>query len=293
MIDFKGVVVAILTPFDDADTVDIEYVKRLLRFVEEGGCQGFVASGTNGEFPSMTLDERRLLIETCAANKGSMFMVAGTGCSNLRDTIELTKFAQSVGSDAALIVPPYFYFYATESGLEEYYKRIFDSVSLPIFLYNIPQCSGIRISDALLHALANYPHLAGVKDSSGDLSSTLHYIRTFPNLRVFVGSDHHCLPALVAGGAGHVSGMPNAFPRLVTNVYRAFQDGHDASFHQARLSMARHIYSAFPEFAVNKYVLSRRGFPFRHCRPPLADLTEQQKLEFERLMVAAGLWDVD
>ncbi|MDH7601721.1 MAG: dihydrodipicolinate synthase family protein [Armatimonadota bacterium] len=293
MTEFKGVVAAILTPFDDEDRIDFEYVKRLLRFVEDEGCNGFVVSGTNGEFPSMSVEERMVLIETCASHKGRMFMVAGTGCSNLRETIELTKFAESVGADAAMVVPPYFFFYASEFGIVEYYKRVFDAVSLPIFLYNIPQCSGIRITDAVVEALACYPHLAGVKDSSGDLGSTLHYITAYPKLQIFVGDDHHCLTALAAGAAGHVSGMPNAFPRLVTELYAAFVEGRDAWPYQMRLSMARHIYSAFPEFAVNKFVLSRRGFPVRHCRLPLVDLTETQKLEFEKLMRAAGLWDVD
>ncbi len=293
MTRFKGIVVAILTPFDDEDQIDLEYVKRLLRFVEEGGCNGFVVSGTNGEFPSMTIDERKALFETSASYKGKMFMVAGTGCSNLRETIELTRFAEVVGADAAMVVPPYFYSYATDNGLTEYYKRVFEAVSIPIFLYNIPQCSGVRISDAVIEGLACYPHLAGIKDSSGSLNSTLHYIKTFPQLRVFVGDDHHCLAVLAAGGAGHVTGMPNAFPRLVTELYTTFLEGRDASQYQMRLSMARHIYSAFPEFAVNKYVLSRRGFPMRHCRLPLVDLTEGQKLEFERLMRAAGLWDID
>lgn len=292
MTDFKGIVAAILTPFDDDDRVDLEYVRRLVRFVEDGGCQGFVPSGTNGEFPSMTLDERKALIETCAAAKGGLFMVAGTGCSNLKDTVELTRFAESVGSDAAMVVPPYFFFYATEQGLIDYYKRVFEAVSLPIFLYNIPQCSGVRITDGLIRALECYPHLAGVKDSSGRLESTLHYIEAFPNLKVFVGDDHHCLSALTAGGAGHITGLPNAFPRICADLYRAFAAGEDAAGYQARLSMARHIYSAFPEFALNKYVLSLRGFPFRHCRPPLTDLSSEQKARFEALMRAAGLWDI-
>lgn len=293
MTEFKGIVAAILTPFDDDDRIDFEYVKRLLRFIEDGGCQGFVVSGTNGEFPSMTLDERKALIEVCASSRGNLFMVAGTGCSDLKGTIELTRFAESVGSDAAMVVPPFFYFYAPEAGILDYYKRVFDAVSIPIFLYNIPQCSGIAITDTILEGLCEYPHLVGVKDSSGNLANTIHYIEAFPNLKVFVGDDHHCLSALTAGAAGHVSGMPNAFPRLVTDVYRAFQEGQDAAYYQVRLSMARDIYSAFPEFAVNKFVLSRRGFPLRHCRPPLTDLSQEEMVKLERLMRSAGLWDID
>ena len=290
MTDFKGIVAAMLTPFDDDDRVDLVYMKNHMRFIEEHGAQGVVASGTNGEFWAMTTDERKAVFETCAAAKGGLFMVAGTGASSLAETIELTRFAESVGADAVMVVPPYFFPNVSEEGLIDYYKRVFDSVSLPIFLYNIPQCSGIKITDNLIRALEHYPHLTGVKDSSGQLPSTLHYIEAFPKLKVFVGDDHQVLSALTAGAAGHISGMPNAFPTLTTDVYKAFAAGQDAAEQQIRLSMARRIYSCFPEFAVNKYVMSRRGFPFRHCRLPLEDLTDEQKRQFEQLMRAAGLW---
>ena len=291
MIDFKGIVAAILTPFDDDDKVDLEYMKKHIRFIEEKGVQGIVPSGTNGEFPSLLLEERKQIIETCAKNKGKLFMVAGTGTDNLSETLELTKFAESVGTDAVMVVPPYFLTFAPEQGLIEYYKRVFDAVSVPIFLYNIPGCSGIKITDDMVHALEHYPHLAGIKDSSGDLANTVHYVKAFPKLKIFVGNDHQVLAALTEGAVGHITGMPNALPELTTALYEAFIAGEDAGEHQLRLSMTRRIISCFPEFGVNKYVLSLRGFPLRYSRLPLLDMTEEQKAEFKKLMQAHGLWN--
>ena len=290
MTDSKGIVAAILTPFDDNDNIDLAFMKDHIRFVEEGGVQGFVVSGSNGEASSMRLEERKRVIEHCAKNKGGLFMVAGTGTCSLPETLELTNFAESVGTDSAMVLPPFFFSKAPERGLIEYYKRVFDAVSVPIYLYNIPKCSGIRITDEIVRALEHYPHMAGVKDSSGDLPSTLHYLETFPKLKIFVGDDHYVLAALTAGGAGHVTGMPNAFPELTTALYRAFVAGEDMTEHQLRLSMARDIISGFPEFGVYKYMLSLRGFPLRRTRLPLLDMTNEQKADFEKLMRAHDLW---
>ena len=291
MNDFKGIVAAILTPFDDNDKIDFDYIKRHIRFVEEGGVQGIVPSGTNGEFPSLTLEERKQVIETAAKNKGKMFMVAGTGATVLSETIELTKFAESVGTDAVMVAPPYFLTFAPEQGFIEYYKRVFDAVSVPIFLYNIPGCTGVKITDNMVRALIHYPHLAGIKDSSGDLPNTLGYVDAFPTLKIFVGNDLQALTAMAGGAVGHITGMPNALPELTTNLYKAFIAGEDASEKQMKLSMARNIATNFPEFSMYKYILSKRGFPLRHSRLPLLDMTEEQGARLKKLMQAHGLWN--
>ncbi|MDO8589175.1 MAG: dihydrodipicolinate synthase family protein [Armatimonadota bacterium] len=292
MAELKGIVAAILTPFDERDNVDLDYMKRHLRFVEAGGAQGFVPSGSNGEAASMRLEERKRIIELCGANKGSMFMVAGTGSTSLSETLELSRCAESAGADAIMVLPPFFFTYAPVKGIIDYYRRVFDAVSLPIFLYNIPQCTGIRISEEIIHGLREYPHLVGVKDSSGQIDSVLNYIENFPGLKIFVGNDHQVLSVLEAGGEGHITGMPNAFPELTTELYKAFVAGEDASEQQARLSKARDIIAGFPEFAVNKYVLSLRGFPLRYCRLPLLDMTDEEKTRFVGLMKENGLWSL-
>ncbi|MDO8684481.1 MAG: dihydrodipicolinate synthase family protein [Armatimonadota bacterium] len=292
MAELKGIVAAILTPFDENDNIDLEYMKKLIRFIEESGIQGFVPSGSNGEASSMRLEERKRVIETAANSKGKMFMVAGTGASGLPETLELSKFAESVGTDAIMVMPPYFFTNAPVQGLIEYYKRVFDAVSAPVFLYNIPQCTGIKISDEIIRALEHYPHLVGVKDSSGKLDSTLHYIENFPNLKIFVGDDHQVLPVLKAGGAGHITGMPNAFPELCASLWKAFNAGEEATALQERLSQARDIIRDFPEFGVNKYVLTFRGFPMRYSRLPLLNLTEEEKVKFTNRMRENGLWNL-
>lgn len=291
MAELKGIVAAILTPFDDRDEIDFDYMRRHIRFIETGGAQGIVASGTNAEAASMRLEERKRVIQVCAQHKGGMFLVAGTGATSIPETLELSRFAQSVGADALMVLPPYFFKNAPVQGLIDYFKRVFDAVKLPIFLYNIPGCTGIRVSDEIIRGLEHYPHLAGVKDSSGELESALHYIETFPNLKIFVGSDLHVAHVLQAGAAGHISGMPNSLPELTTALYNAFIAGEDMAPAQERLSKTRGVISSFQEFTVNKYVLTFRGFPFRHCRLPLLDMTEEEKTRFVGMMKDSGLWD--
>ena len=191
-----------------------------------------------------------------------------------------------------MVLPPFFFTKAPTAGLIEYYKSVFDAVSLPIFLYNIPNCAGFPIRDEVVRAMQHYPHLAGVKDSSGDLASALHFVETFPKLNVFVGDDHHVLAVLKAGGVGHITGLPNAFPALTTALYKAFLAGEDATEHQARVAAAREIIRDFPEFGVYKYVLSLKGFPLRHSRLPLLDMNDEEKVRFEKLMRAHDLWPV-
>jgi 4-hydroxy-tetrahydrodipicolinate synthase len=290
MAEFRGIVAAILTPFDENDQIDFDFMKRHIRFLEDGGVQGFVPSGTNGEAPSMRLEERKQVIDLCAKNKGKLFMVAGTGATGLSETIELSRFAESAGTDALMVLPPFFFKGAPLQGLIDYFKRVFDSVSVPIFLYNIPQCTGVAISDELVRALEHYPHLAGIKDSSCDRQTTMHYIKTFPNLKVFVGNDHDVLAVLKAGGVGHISGLPNAMPEFTTALWDAWVAGQDATPYQERQSAVRSIMHNFPDFSLNKYVLSLRGFPMTYCRLPLLDVTEDEKTRFVQLMKDAGLW---
>ena len=290
MKELKGIVAAILTPFDDNDRVDLDYVKKHVRFLEERGVQGIVPSGTNGECSSMTIEERKPLIETAVANKGGMFAIGGVGTTDINGTVELAKFSESVGADGIMVMPPYYLRFAPTAGIIEYFKRVFDAISLPVFLYNIPGCTGIAITDEMLQALSHYPHLAGVKDSSGSMPSTMHYVRTYPNLRIFVGDDNHCLSAMTLGAVGHITGMANAMPEITTALYRAFVAGEDASPHQRQLAVSRGIFTGFNDFGVNKYLLSLQGFPLRHSRLPLLDLNDEQKAALEKLMRKYGVW---
>jgi len=288
MTEIAGVITANLTPFADDGSVDFAFIYRHLRFQEEHGIDGVAPCGTNGEGQSLSLEERKKIIRFVVENKGGMFVLAGTGCANLPETVELTMFAEQVGADAALVLPPYFY-KPTHGGLLGYFRRLFDSVTIPIVLYNIPMLTGVEITHELLRDLSAYPHLLGVKDTSGDVECTKAYLQEFPRLKIFNGTDSLIVATLDAGAHGVVSGASNAFPGVISRLVGDHRAGRDASELQQLVSELRTLLARWP-FAANKAALALQGFPVSHVRPPLVDMTigETEALaeEIRRLGVA-------
>jgi 4-hydroxy-tetrahydrodipicolinate synthase len=286
----KGVYTAILTPFDENGKIDFNYLERHLRFQEANGIDGVVACGTNGEGPSLSLDERRQIINFVIQYKGNMQVIAGTGCANLPETIELSSFAAEAGADAALILPPFFYKNIEESGLVDYYNRVLNAVDLPVILYNIPLFSGIEITDNLISALIDRPNfnLIGVKDTSGDIKRTKSYIVHFPKLHIFNGTDKLIKKALESGAVGTISGISNIVPKLVSRIYADYTVSKDVTSLQQQLDELIAILGKYPMFAANKFALILQGFPPTHVRPPLVDMTQDQYRQLEAKLRAYG-----
>lgn len=273
---FHGVFTATVTPIDSNGKVDLDYVRKHLRFQEEAGIDGIVPSGTNGEGPLLSLDERKKLIEISIENKGKMAVIAGTGCMNLPETIELTQFAEKAGADAVLVLPS-FYYRADHAGILEFYSRLLDKVSIPVMLYNIPQLTGVEITHRLLSDLSDRPNMIGLKDSCGDFEKTKAFIKNFPNLIVHNGDDKSILDAFKAGAQGTVSGMSNVFPEIVVKIYRSFIAGEDSSTHNEFALKISAALNEYQPFTANKPALEFLGFPASYMRPPLVDMTNEQK----------------
>ncbi len=288
MFDPRGVFSAIITPFNKGGELDLDYVTGHLRFQERAGIHGVVPSGSNGEGPSLSLDERKRLVEHVVTNKGKLRVIAGAGCASLPETIELTQFAASAGADAVLLLPPFYFKDVTPPGLAEYFRQVLDSASIPMLLYNIPALAGLPISDELLGALAGHPNLYGVKDSSGDPDRPDQYIKRFPKLRIFVGTDDLAETALQAGATGLISGLGNVYPELMVEIYTRFQRGEDVSGVQRKISRYKQVFKRYPFRGGSKYALTLRGFPMSFVRPPLVDLTEEQQAALQNELKAEG-----
>lgn len=275
----QGLIVATPTPFNSEGKIDFDYVNRHLDFMREKNVNGVVPSGTNGEGCSLSVDERKSLFRAVIANKGDLSVIPGTGCASLPETVELTRAAEEMGADAALVLPPFFFKSPSVEGLYDYYSTVLQSTSLPILLYNIPQYSGIEITDELVERLLHFPNLLGIKDSSCDLFRTLKYRAHFPHLKIFVGADIMIEPTANAGVAGILSGIANAFPELIAEAIRecAAGRGHEI---QTKVNRVAEIFAAYPIFSANKYALMLRGFPPTGVRPPLVDLSDEQKRTF-------------
>ena len=286
----EGVLAPTVTPFVNGSLeVDFRWVVDHMEMLKEKGLDGVVPSGTNGEGPSMNLDERRKLIDVCLENKGDMLVVPGTGCTALTDTIALTKHALDAGADSVLVVPPFYFKNPPLSGLLAYFRTLCDRAVPPgkgILLYNIPQMSGVTVTHELLDGLLETHRecIWGVKDSTGDPDSLRAFVSKYPDLRIFAGSDRLSKMAYELGAAGTISALANVVPDWLKRLRKLVQSGDEsaASKVQDRIVRLRELLSIYPMRAATKYIIHlTMGLPLRQVRPPEIELTAREKSEVE------------
>jgi len=287
--EFKGVFAPIPTPFSLKDrTINFGYIKRHLEFLNEKKVHGIVVLGTNGEFPSLSIEERKNIVSWVMKFKGNLKVIAQTGTSSFVETVGLCDHAKELGVDGLLIAAPFYFKNISESGLIDYYLEILNRVQQPIFLYNMPQTTHVKITNDVINNLISFKHLIGLKDSSGDWEITKSYIESFRQLHIFVGSDLLLKPALEIGAGGSISAAANALPELVITISNALKQSQQATDLQERLSAYRKLMSKYPIHAATKYILYLRGFEECSVRAPLQDLSELQKRELERNLEELG-----
>ncbi len=281
----SGVFAPTVTPFvGDSLTIDFQWIEEHQRLIGSKGATGAVPSGTNGEGPSMSLEERKKLIGKALEVRGGLKMIPGTGCAALPDAIELTRFALEEGADSVLVLPPFYFKNPKLEGLVNFFRTLCDKAVPPgkgIILYNIPQISAVPISFELLDALLeSHPEcIWGVKDSSGDPESLKKYVSRYPRLRIFAGSDRLASLAYRIGAAGTISAMANIVPDWLQELREQVQRGDEqaAEATQARIDDMRELLSIYPMRAATKYIIHLlAGLPLVKVRPPEVELTEEQ-----------------
>lgn len=284
----RGLLTAILTPFDHVGNLALNHFDALIDFQRSAGVDGLVVCGTNGEGTSLSVAERKQTLETALKYRGGLTVVAGTGGTSMTDAVELTRHAADVGADAALVLPSFFYKNASAIGQADYFQRVMDAANLPILLYNIPQFTGVHITDEMIDRLISHPNLAGIKDSAGDWERTHALIQKYPNLIIYAGSDLLAAHSYSAGGAC-ISGGANAFPEVVAAIRNAHQHpSGDLEQAQKRMDSLAAITLRYPLIAVSKSVLAHRKLPRLGVRPPLVNLTDAQETDLIAELRTAG-----
>lgn len=278
-----GVYTALITPFDAKGVIDEGLLLRLLAFQESMGVHGVVVAGSTGEGASLSIPERVQLYEIAVQGRGRLQVIAGVLTSSLMEARYLCQKAQQVGCDAVMIAPP-FYFQATLQGLVRYFRDLLEATTFPVILYNIPQRTHIPITSELIDSLLEYPHLIGIKDSSGDPIQLEGYLRYLPRLRVWVGEEKLLLLCLQRGGTGTISGLANVYPQLLVRLVHSFHAGELCEGTQALVDSFANAIDALPAPANFKYALTHYGFPLSTVRPPLCDLTPEQRQRIDALM---------
>ena len=226
---FKGSLVALITPFRNHEVDETAFQEHVAWQLGQG-THGLVPCGTTGESPALHDQEQKRLIALCVeVAKGRAPVIAGTGTNSTEHTIELTRQAKAAGTDAALIVCPY-YNKPTQEGLYQHFKAVHDAVDLPIVIYNIPGRSAVDMSNATMARLAKLPNVVGVKDATNDLGRPLRMrVDIGAGFCLLSGEDATAVAYLAQGGDGCISVTANVAPRLCSEMHQAWQRGDVAT----------------------------------------------------------------
>ena len=214
---FKGSNVALITPFKNNE-LDVDTYIKLIHFHIENGTHGLVPAGTTGESPTLSHEEHQKVIELCIKeSKGKIPVIAGTGSNSTKEAISLTKHAEKVGADGALVVTPY-YNKPTQEGLYQHYKAINDNCNIPIIIYNIPSRSVIDMTVDTMARLFELKNIVGVKDATGNLDrANEQKAKMGDNFILLTGEDGNVLEFNKRGGVGCISVTANIAPKLCSD----------------------------------------------------------------------------
>lgn len=279
----SGVIPPTITAFDDEEEVDYERTAAHARYVVDGGAHGVFPLGTNGEFPLLTGEERRGVVEAVVEEIDEVPVIAGVGAPSTYETIRQAEHAESVGADGVVIITPYYYPLDGEAALN-HYQRVATAVDLPFYIYHIPSKTGNALSLATLDELAGIENLAGVKDSSKDVPWLAQAIDAHPELTFLAGSDSLLFPGLEIGCSGMVSAVANVFPELVVDLFESYDAGDEerASELQSDVYQVRDAIKYGSYMAGVKSALPHVGFEAGPLRSPLRTMDA----ESEEAMVA-------
>ena len=286
----KGSIVALITPFKDENLSEGEYVK-LINYHLENGTNGVVPGGTTGESPTLSHNEHRKIIEIAVKEcKGKIPVIAGTGSNSTDEAIELSKFAEKAGSDALLVVTPY-YNKPTQEGLYQHYKKINDNVGIPIIIYNIPSRSVINMEVDTMAKLYELKNIKGVKDATGDLNRVDQQLKAMGKEFIqLTGNDDNALEFNKRGGVGAIGVTANVAAKLASDFQKACVNDQKKAVELDKLLQPLHN-SLFIESNPSpvKYAASLLGMCKPTVRLPLVEIREETKKKVSEALKVAKL----
>lgn len=288
---FKGCGTAIITPFNK-NGVNFEEFKKLIEFQIENKVDAIIVCGTTGESSTMTLEEKKQTIRFAVDTVNNRIpVIAGTGGNCTSSVIELTKYAESIGVDGALIVTPY-YNKTTQEGLLCHYSTIAKQTRLPIILYNVPSRTGVNILPQTCKKLSEIENIVAIKEASGNLSQIAEIANLCEdNLHIYSGNDDQITSILAVGGIGVISVLSNIAPRFTHNIVENFIQGNVATAIEGQLKAIPLIKALFSE--VNpipiKSALNMIGYNVGIPRLPLVEMSDSGKEKLKNELIKFGL----
>ncbi len=273
--EFHGVWTALATPFRPDQQIDWDAFEKLLNMQSEAGVQGVVISGTTGESPTLTVQEKlSMLRKARTVLSPKVRLMAGTGESNTQQTVELSRLAQDAGADSLLIVTPP-YNKPSTAGLVLHYTSIAKSVKIPLCLYHVPGRTGQLLTVDQIAAVCQAAGVRGVKEASGDVGFFSRAL-TKTGIPYLSGDDPTYLASLAVGSSGVFSVVSNIFPKAMVDLTEAFRKGDQAralAFHSALMPAIDALLCEVNPCPL-KAALAILGIGQNVLRPPLAEVTE-------------------
>jgi 4-hydroxy-tetrahydrodipicolinate synthase len=290
---FKGAGVAIVTPFHEDGSIHFEKFAQLVEDQIAGGTDAIIVCGTTGESSTLTHEEHLEMIRFCVETvKGRVPVVAGTGSNCTETAVYLSKEAQKYGADALLLVTPY-YNKATQNGLYAHYKKVADSVELPIILYNVPSRTGCNIlPQTAVRLCTEVENIVGIKEASGNISQ-IAKLQSLADgkVDVYSGNDDQIVPILSLGGKGVISVLSNVAPRQTHDICQKFFEGDVEGSMKEQLRAINLCDALFCE--VNpipvKAALNLMGKEVGPARMPLSEMEPQNVERLRKAMEEYGI----
>lgn len=294
---FGEVITAMVTPFAADSTLNVSGARSLAARLVEHGSDGLVMSGTTGEAPTLTLEEKLTLFENVVEEvSGRAKVIAGTGTYDTAESIRLTDEASALGVDACLVVTPY-YSKPPQNGLLAHFRAVADAADVPLILYDIPGRTGRRIERSTMVELAGHGNIVGVKDAVGDAAETAKLRAELDaagheDFEIYSGDDPLLLPHLAAGAVGIVSVCSHLIGPQIKQIISAFGDG--------KVGEAQRLYAEYLPLMSTIMSVTASPIPVRAAlemigvevgapRLPLVPATDQESTTIRTALERAGL----
>jgi len=291
--DLRGIIVAIVTPFNTKDELNVPGIKTLVDYLAENRVHGIMTTGGNGEFPHLTQEERKKVLDVIVERVPSKIpIIACTSACATREVITLSQHAKDTGADAVILTPPY-YFDLPPSAILEHYKLLADAVDIPIVPYNNPTYTRFNIDPKLMVNLSKIEGVIGLKQSNANISELVEILRlTGKKLAVLTGIDSQLYAALCLGAKGVFSTAACVYPGQMVELYESFQNGRREAalkLHE-KLQVVNKFFEYEPGYVSPcKEALNMLGLPAGHVRKPMPSLTKEERAQLKDALIQIGL----
>ena len=289
-----GVFAPVATVFGPDGDLALDQFRSNLQWYATSALDGVAIMGSNGEYPSLTTDEKLALIEAGVdAISGRKKVVAGTGTESTRATIQLTRGAAALGADYALVVTPYYYKPRYDkAAYVRHYHAVADASPIPVIIYVMAAYTGVDLPVDTVAEVATHPNIVGIKDSGGNAPKVAEMVaRTPDDFAVLAGSANFLYAALALGGTGGILALANVVPDLCQEIVRAFHAGDHEAARAMQFRLLEPNAAVTTRFGIAglKAAMDMVGLHGGDPRPPLLPATEPERAQVRRIMEEAGI----